>query len=42
MTSSPRGVQAAGKRLWKAVTSDYDLDPPERELLVSSGRKVRR
>lgn len=29
----PAGLGAAGRRLWRAVTGDYDLTVPETELL---------
>lgn len=33
MTARPRGLRAPGKRLWNAVTGDYELDAPELALL---------
>jgi hypothetical protein len=38
MTDTPRGLRAAGKRLWEAVTSTFDLDPPEAALLEEACR----
>ncbi|MGV0633133.1 hypothetical protein ABQE69_05025 [Mycolicibacillus trivialis] len=41
MTSlAPRGLLGGGKRLWRAVINDYQLDPPERELLAEACRTV--
>lgn len=40
MTTTPRGLRAPGKRLWRAVTSDFLLDPPELELLGEACRTV--
>jgi hypothetical protein len=37
---TPRGLKAAGKRLWASVTDDYDLDPPEATLLGEACRMV--
>lgn len=36
--TTPRGLRAAGKRLWEAVTSTFDLDPPEAALLEEACR----
>ena len=33
MTTRPRGLAGAGRRLWDAVTGDYELDAPEAALL---------
>jgi hypothetical protein len=33
MSTRPRGLAAAGRRLWDAVTTGYDLDAPELALL---------
>ncbi|BBY84171.1 hypothetical protein H7I53_18375 [Mycolicibacterium pulveris] len=38
MTSRPRGLATAGRRLWDAVTADFDLDPPELALLEEACR----
>jgi hypothetical protein len=38
MTDTPRGLRAPGKRLWVAVTSEFDLDPPEAALLEEACR----
>lgn len=37
---TPRGLKAAGKRLWRAVTDKFDLDPPELTLLAEGCRMV--
>lgn len=36
----PRGTRAAGKRLWLAVTADFDLEEHELALLVEAVRTV--
>jgi hypothetical protein len=33
MSTRPRGLGTPGRRLWDAVTGDYDLDAPELALL---------
>jgi hypothetical protein len=38
MTDTPRGLRTSGKRLWQAVTSTFDLDPPEAALLEEACR----
>jgi hypothetical protein len=38
--TTPRGQRAAGRRLWTPVTSDFELDPPGRELLAEACRTV--
>ena len=40
MTTTPRGVRTAGKRLWTAVSCDFELDPPELELLAEACRTL--
>jgi hypothetical protein len=40
MTTTPRGLRAAGRRLWTAVTCDFELDPPELELLTEACRTL--
>jgi phage terminase small subunit len=40
MATTPRGLRAAGRRLWTAVTSDFELDPPELELLTEACRTL--
>lgn len=35
---SPAGLKAAGRRLWRSVTSVYDLDADEAELLRQAAR----
>jgi hypothetical protein len=36
--TSPRGLQTAGRRLWRAVTADYEMDEHERAVLVQACR----
>ncbi|MDQ1636321.1 MAG: hypothetical protein QOJ32_3130 [Frankiaceae bacterium] len=36
----PRGSQAAGKRLWRAVLADYELDEHELALLRQAVRRA--
>jgi hypothetical protein len=38
MSTRPRGLAAAGRRLWDAVTGDYELDAPELALLEEACR----
>jgi hypothetical protein len=38
----PRGLDASGRRLWKSVVTDYDLDVHEQLLLVQACRCVDR
>ena len=38
----PRGAGPAGKRLWRAVQSEYQLDEHEQALLVALVRQVDR
>ncbi|ORV07918.1 P27 family phage terminase small subunit [Mycobacterium celatum] len=40
MTTTPRGLRAAGKRLWRSVTRDFDLDDHEAMLLREACRTV--
>jgi phage terminase small subunit len=40
VTASPRGLRAPGRRLWEAVISGFELDPPELELLGEACRTV--
>lgn len=40
MTTTPRGLRCNGKRLWTAVTSEFELDPPELELLAEACRTL--
>ena len=37
-TSTPRGLKAAGRRLWRSVVGDYDLDQHELALLLQACR----
>jgi phage terminase small subunit len=37
---TPRNLLTAGKRLWTAVTSDFELDPPELEVLAEACRTL--
>lgn len=38
----PRGLQTAGKRLWRSVADDYELDAHEGALLLQAARTVDR
>jgi hypothetical protein len=38
----PKGLDASGRRLWKSVVTDYDLDVHEQLLLVQACRCVDR
>jgi len=37
-TRAPAGLKARGRRLWKAVTADFELNLSERELLTEACR----
>jgi hypothetical protein len=37
-TGPPKGTKAAGRRLWKSITDDYDLSGAELEILRSAVR----
>lgn len=36
----PTGLREAGKRLWRSILDDYDLDEHERALLLEACRSV--
>jgi hypothetical protein len=36
----PSGLKAGGRRLWKSVTDDYELDRHELDLLAQAARTV--
>ncbi len=38
----PKGLQASGRRLWRSVAADYDLDVHEQLLLLQACRCVDR
>ena len=38
----PKGLQVAGKRLWRSIADDYELDVHEEALLLQAGRTVDR
>jgi hypothetical protein len=38
--TTPRGLKTAGRRLWRALTTDFGLDPPEAVLLAEACRTV--
>lgn len=38
MARPPAGLESAGRRLWRAVTSDYELTGAEREILLLACR----
>jgi P27 family predicted phage terminase small subunit len=40
MSNAPRGLRPAGRRLWKAVTGEFDLDDHEAALLLQACRTV--
>ncbi|MBN3458794.1 terminase [Mycobacterium sp. DSM 3803] len=40
MMQTPRGLKAAGRRLFDAVAADYELDPPEAVLLGEACKMV--
>jgi hypothetical protein len=40
MAITPRGLRAAGKRLWRAVNSEFDIDDHEAALLREACRTV--
>ena len=42
MTSStpPKGLSAPGRKLWKAITDDYDLATHELQVLTEAARTV--
>ncbi len=40
MTTTPRGLRTGGKRLWKAVTDEFDPDEHEAALLREACRTV--
>lgn len=40
MSNAPRGLRAAGRRLWKALTSEFALDDHEAILLREACRTV--
>lgn len=37
-TKPPTGTKAAGRRLWKSITDEFDLDEHELQLLVQACR----
>lgn len=39
-TRAPKGLQAPGKALWKAITTDWDLDDREVEILNLACRQA--
>jgi hypothetical protein len=38
VTAPPKGLRAAGKRLWTAVTSEFELGEPETLVLLQAAR----
>jgi P27 family predicted phage terminase small subunit len=40
MSNAPRGLRAAGKRLWRAVTGEFELSEYEAGLLLQMCRTV--
>jgi hypothetical protein len=36
MTTTPRGLKAGGRRLWSAVTTDFDLDESAQAVLTQA------
>ena len=40
MSSAPKGLGAAGRRLWRKVTDEFDLDASDYELLIEACRTV--
>lgn len=39
-TAAPKGTKPGGRRLWRAVVADYELEEHERALLVEAVRTV--
>lgn len=40
MSVAPKGLGAAGRRLWRKVTAEWELDPSDYELLIEACRTV--
>lgn len=38
----PKGLESAGKRLWRSIADDYELDVHEEALLLQAARTVDR
>lgn len=38
--SPPKGLDAAGRKLWRAITEDYDLATHELQVLTEAARTV--
>lgn len=39
---TPRGLQSAGRRLWRSIIDDYDLEVHEESLLLQAARTADR
>jgi hypothetical protein len=40
MSNAPKGLGPAGRRLWRKVTADWELDAGDYELLIQACRTV--